>query len=90
MSEIQYSRRLSLWQVMARGLGVMVYLVIFVLMGDTVATAGPLAPLVFLLAAVLMLVNTLGYVELVTSFPDSNTRARRFPRRGGVRPGPRD
>jgi uncharacterized hydrophobic protein (TIGR00271 family) len=76
MTEIRYSRRLSLWQVMARGLGVMVILALFVLMGDTVATAGPLAPLVFLLAAVLMLVNTLGYVELATSVPGANAEER--------------
>ncbi|MGD2143542.1 MAG: TIGR00341 family protein [Anaerolineae bacterium] len=76
ISEIRYSRRLSLWQVVARGLGVMVLLAIFVLMGHTVATAGPLAPLVFLLAAVLMLVNTLGYVELATSVPGANAEER--------------
>lgn len=49
---------MSLWQVVTRGLGLMVMLAIFVLMDDTVATVGPLAPLVFLLAALLMLFNT--------------------------------
>ncbi len=62
---------------MARGLGVMVILVIFVLMGDTVATVGPLAPLVFLLAALLMLVNTLGYVELTMSVPSFDIEKER-------------
>ena len=72
LSEIRFSRGLGLWQVISRGLGVMVVLAIFVLMGDTVATVGPLAPLTYLLAALLLLINTLGYVELTMSIPASN------------------
>jgi uncharacterized hydrophobic protein (TIGR00271 family) len=66
---IRFSRDLSLWQAMSRGLGITVILALFVLMGDAVAAAGSLAPLAFLLAAVLLLVNLLSYVELSMSVP---------------------
>ena len=64
MSEIRYSRGLSLRQVIARGLGVMVIVAVFVLMGEGIVEAGPLTPLAFLLALLLLLANLLGYVEL--------------------------
>jgi APA family basic amino acid/polyamine antiporter len=70
-NQIRYSRDLSLWQVMARGLGVMVIVAVFILLGDAVAIAGPLAPWAFLLTALLLLVNLLGYVELAVSGPCS-------------------
>ncbi|MFQ6102455.1 MAG: APC family permease [Anaerolineae bacterium] len=69
LDQIRFSRGLSLWQVMARGLGVMVIMAAFVLLGDAVATAGPLTPVALLLAALLLLVNLLGYVELAASGP---------------------
>jgi APA family basic amino acid/polyamine antiporter len=69
LSQIRYSRGLSLWQVIARGLGVMVILVAFVLLGDAAAIAGSLAPWAFLLTALLLLINLLGYVELAVSGP---------------------
>ena len=67
MSEIRYSRGLSLRQVIARGLGVMVVVAVFVLMDEVIAAAGPLTPLAFLLALLLLLANLLGYVELALS-----------------------
>jgi uncharacterized hydrophobic protein (TIGR00271 family) len=69
MSEIRFSRGLSLWQVMARGVGVMVIAAAFVLLGDVLIAAGPLAPLAFALALLLLLLNLLGYVELALSGP---------------------
>ncbi len=67
MSEIRYSRGLSLRHVIARGLGVMVVVAVFVLMDEAIAAAGPLTPLAFLLALLLILANLLGYVELTLS-----------------------
>ncbi len=67
LDEIRFSRDLSLWQVVTRGLGVMVMTAMFILLGDAVATAGSLAPLSFLLAALVVLVNSLGYIELAMS-----------------------
>lgn len=64
MSEIRYSRGLSLSQVVGRGLGVMVFVTAFVLMGESIGAAGPFAPLGFLLGLLLLLANLLGYVEL--------------------------
>jgi uncharacterized hydrophobic protein (TIGR00271 family) len=69
LNQIRYSRDLSLWQVMARGLGVMVIMAAFVLLGDAAAMAGSLTPWAFLLTALLLLVNLLGYVELAVSSP---------------------
>ncbi len=69
MSEIRFSRRLGLRQAMARGLGVMVIVATFTLLGDVTAVAGPLAPLAFLLALLFLMVNLLGYVELALSCP---------------------
>ncbi|MBN1956347.1 MAG: amino acid permease [Anaerolineae bacterium] len=63
-SSIRFSRDLSLWQVTARGLSMTLALSVFVLLGDTIVIAGPLAPLSFLLAALLITVNGLGYAEL--------------------------
>jgi uncharacterized hydrophobic protein (TIGR00271 family) len=54
---------------MARGLGVMVIVTAFVLLGDVVAAAGSLTPLAFLLALLLLLTNLLGYVEVALSSP---------------------
>jgi len=64
-------------------MGVMVVLTIFVLMGDTVAIIGPLAPLIFLLAALLLLVNVLGYVELAMSIPGFNIEGAQGKKRVG-------
>jgi uncharacterized hydrophobic protein (TIGR00271 family) len=69
VSEIRFSRGLKPWQVVARGLGVMVIITAFVLLGDVVTAAGPLAPLAFLLALLLLLANLLGYAELALSSP---------------------
>lgn len=69
MSEIRFSRRLGLRQVMARGLGVMVIVAAFTLLGDVTAVAGPLGPPAFLLALLFLMVNLLGYVELALSCP---------------------
>jgi uncharacterized hydrophobic protein (TIGR00271 family) len=69
MSEIRFSRGLSLRQVMARGIGVMIMVIAFVLLGDVSAVAGSFAPLSFFLALLLLLANLLGYVELALSGP---------------------
>lgn len=69
MSEIRFSRGLSLQQVIARGAGVMVIATAFVVLGDVITAAGPLAPFAFLLALLLLLLNLLGYVELALSGP---------------------
>ena len=74
--EIRFSRALDLWQVMARGLGVIVILAIFVLMPDALTAVGPLAPLILILAAALIVVNALGYIELATSAPSPNRGGR--------------
>jgi uncharacterized hydrophobic protein (TIGR00271 family) len=69
LDQIRFSRDLSLWQAMARGLGIMVTAVIFVLLSDAVSIAGPLTPLSLLLAALLLTANLLGYVELAVTVP---------------------
>ena len=66
LGRVRFSQGLSLWRAMARGIGVMTAVVAFVLMGD-VASAGPLASLAFLLAALLVVVNGLGYAELAAN-----------------------
>lgn len=85
MSEIRYSRRLGLWQVIARGMGIMVVLFIFVLMDDVVAIAGPLTPLAFLLMGLIMIVNILAYMELSVRIPGAGSgEAQRKARFGGA------
>ena len=69
LNRIRFSRPLTPGQVMARGLGVVIVTVAFVLLGDGTALAGPLAPVAFVLAGLLLLVNFLGYTELVKSGP---------------------
>ncbi len=69
LSEIRFRRRLGLWRAIALSVGVMLVLSIFVLTGDAVAAAGPVVPLVYLLAALLLPANILGYIELAVSVP---------------------
>ena len=69
LSEIRFSRELGLGRAIALSLGVMLILSIFVLAGEAVAAAGPVLPLAYLLAALLLLANVLGYVELAVSVP---------------------
>ncbi len=69
MSEIRFSRGVGLQQLMVRGAGVMLVVTAFVLLGDVLAVAGPLAPLAIFLALLLLLLNLLGYVELALSGP---------------------
>jgi uncharacterized hydrophobic protein (TIGR00271 family) len=71
LSEIRFSRAVGLWRAITLGLGAMLTLLIFVLMGGAVAVAGPLTPLAYLLTALLLLANTLGYVELAVTAPRS-------------------
>ena len=66
-NDVRFTRSLSLWRVMTRGLGVMIVLTLFVLMGKTIAAIGSLTPVVLLVAAFFLLVNLLGYVELAMS-----------------------
>ena len=85
MNKIRFSRRLKLWQVVARGLGVMLVLSVFVLLDDTAAAAGSLSPLIILLAGLFLLANVLGYIELALSVPGSSIeRNRRRIRVGGA------
>jgi uncharacterized hydrophobic protein (TIGR00271 family) len=67
LSEIRFSRELGLWWAITLGLGVMLTLFIFILMGGAVTVAGPLTPLAYLLVALLLLANVLGYVELAVT-----------------------
>jgi uncharacterized hydrophobic protein (TIGR00271 family) len=69
LSEIRFSRALGLWRAIALGLGVMLTLFTFIVMGGAVAIAGPLTPLAYLLAALLLLANALGYAELAVTAP---------------------
>jgi uncharacterized hydrophobic protein (TIGR00271 family) len=66
-NDIRFTRSLSLWRVMTRGLGVMIVLTLFVLMGKTIAVIGSLSPVILLVAAFFLLINLLGYVELAMS-----------------------
>jgi uncharacterized hydrophobic protein (TIGR00271 family) len=68
-SQIRFSPSLSLWQAIARGLGVIVTGVAFVLLGSATSAAGPLTPLAILLTTLLMLFNCLGYAELAVGAP---------------------
>ena len=68
-SKIRFSRELSLWRAITLSLSVMLVLLTYVLAGEAVAAAGPVAPLVYLLAALLLLANVLGYVELAVTAP---------------------
>jgi APA family basic amino acid/polyamine antiporter len=69
LSEIRFSRELGLWRAITLSLGVMLTLLIFVLMGGAITIAGPLTPLAYLLAGLLLLANVLGYVELAVTAP---------------------
>jgi len=69
LSEIRFSRALGLWRAIILGLGVMLTLLIFILMDGAVTIAGSLTPLAYLLAALLVLANVLGYVELAVTAP---------------------
>ncbi len=68
-SDIRISRELGLWRAITLSLGVMLVLLVYVLAGGAVAAAGPAAPLAYLLATLLLLINVLGYVELAMSVP---------------------
>ena len=69
LGEIRFSRELGLWRAISLSLEVMLILLIYVLVGEVVAATGPVAPLAYLLAALLLLANLLGYVELAMSVP---------------------
>jgi APA family basic amino acid/polyamine antiporter len=69
LSEIRFSRGLGLGRAIALSVGVMLILSVFVLTGEAVAAAGSVVPLAYLLAALLLLANLLGYVELAMTVP---------------------
>ena len=69
LSEIRFSRELGLWRAITFGLGVMLTLFIFIVMDGAVTISGPLTPLAYLLAALLVLANVLGYIELAVTVP---------------------
>lgn len=64
LDDIRFSQGLSLWRALSRAMGVIVAGVIFAFLGEAVTIAGPLTTLAVLLAALLIVVNNLGYVEL--------------------------
>jgi uncharacterized hydrophobic protein (TIGR00271 family) len=66
-NDVRFTRSLSLWRVMTRGLGVVIVLTLFVLIGKTIAVIGSLSPVILLVAAFFLLINLLGYVELAMS-----------------------
>jgi uncharacterized hydrophobic protein (TIGR00271 family) len=68
-AQIRFSPSLNLWQAVTQGLGVIVAMITFVLLGNAVDTVGSLTSLAILLAALLMLLNSLGYAELAASAP---------------------
>jgi APA family basic amino acid/polyamine antiporter len=69
LGEIRFSQELGLWRAVILGLGVMLTLFIFIAMGGAVTIAGSLTPVAYLLTAVLVLANVLGYVELAVTAP---------------------
>jgi APA family basic amino acid/polyamine antiporter len=69
LSEIRFSRALGLWRAITLGLVVMLTLFMFIVMGEAVTIAGPLTPLAYLLTALLVLANVLGYVEIAVTCP---------------------
>jgi uncharacterized hydrophobic protein (TIGR00271 family) len=69
LSEIRFSRELGLGRAITLSLGVMLTLFIFIVMGGAVTIAGPLTPLAYLLAGLLLLANALGYVESAVTVP---------------------
>ncbi len=66
---IRFSQNLSLWQAMARGLGVVIAGTTIALLGEAASEVGPLAPAAILLATLLMMLNSLGYAELAVGTP---------------------
>ncbi|MCJ7737767.1 MAG: amino acid permease [Anaerolineae bacterium] len=71
LKQIHYSRGLSSWQVISRGLGVIVATAVFGLLDQVTSVAGSVTPIAFLLATALTLLNCLGYTELAVSSPRS-------------------
>jgi len=71
LSQIRYSRGLSSWQAISRGLGVVAATAMFVLLDQVTGIAGSLTTIAFLLAASLAVLNCLGYAELAVSSPRS-------------------
>jgi uncharacterized hydrophobic protein (TIGR00271 family) len=68
-AQIRFSPSLSLWQAIARSLGVIVVGVAFILLGDATVMVGPQISLAILLTTLLILLNSLGYAELAGSAP---------------------
>jgi uncharacterized hydrophobic protein (TIGR00271 family) len=68
-NSIRYSRHFDRWQALLRGLGVMIILSAFILIGQTAAIAGHWTPLSFFLAILLLAPNILTYAELAVSVP---------------------
>ena len=71
LKRIMVSRGLSSWQVVSRGLEVVLATTVFVLLDHVIGTAGSLTPIAFLLTAALALLNCLGYTELAVNSPRS-------------------
>ncbi|NJO31824.1 MAG: amino acid permease [Rhodospirillales bacterium] len=68
-SQPSLSRSLSLTQATLYGLGVTIGAGIYVLVGTTVARAGPQTPIAFALAAILMGLTAASFAELAARFP---------------------
>ena len=67
LDQIRLSRGLGLWRATSRGTGVVATAIIYALLGGAITAAGPFTSLAILLAALLIVVNNLGYVELALS-----------------------
>ena len=65
--QLHFSRGLSPWQAVARGLGVILSATFFSLLGHATTAVGSLTPLALLLAGLLITANGLGYAELAVA-----------------------
>ena len=68
---VRSSPAMSLWQALARGLGVTVVAIVLALPREAIASSGAMVFLPVCLAGLLVLVNTLAYAELAASNPRS-------------------
>lgn len=71
LKRIMVRRGLSSWQVISRGLGVILATTVFVLLDQIIDATGSLTPTAFFVATALILLNCLGYTELAASSPRS-------------------
>lgn len=68
-AKTHFSPTVSPWQAIARGLGVIIVSIAFILLGDAVTMVGSQISLAILLTTLLVLLNSLGYTELAANAP---------------------